>query len=83
MLQTSAKSAVVVGGGIAGLSAAYELQESGFKVTVLEEKHLPGGRMAEEKVGSFMNITRRRYFLPGWHTSRKKTTTVSRTELVF
>ena len=47
MLQTSAKSAVVVGGGIAGLSAAYELQESGFKVTVLEEKHLPGGRMAE------------------------------------
>ena len=57
MLQTSARSAVVVGGGIAGLSAAYELQKSGFKVTVLEEKHLPGGRMAEEKVGSFMNIT--------------------------
>ena len=57
MLQTSAKSAVVVGGGIAGLSAAYELQKSGFEVTVLEEKHLPGGRMAEEKVGSFMNIT--------------------------
>ena len=57
MLQTSAKSAVVVGAGIAGLSAAYELQRTGFKVTVLEEKHLPGGRMAEEKVGSFMNIT--------------------------
>ncbi len=48
---------VVVGSGIAGLSCAYELQKSGFTVTVLEEKHLPGGRMAEEKVGSLMNIT--------------------------
>ena len=51
------KSVVVVGSGIAGLSTAFELQKAGFTVTVLEEKHLPGGRMAEEKVGSFMNIT--------------------------
>ena len=51
------RNVVVVGSGIAGLSTAYELQKAGFKVTVLEEKHLPGGRMAEEKVGSFMNIT--------------------------
>ena len=57
MSQSSPKSVVVVGAGLAGLSAAYELQKSGFKVSVLEEKHLPGGRMAEEKVGSFMNIT--------------------------
>ena len=51
------KRVVVVGSGIAGLSTAFELQKAGFTVTVLEEKHLPGGRMAEEKVGSFMNIT--------------------------
>ena len=51
------KSFVVVGSGIGGLSAAYVLQKTGFTITVLEEKHLPGGRMAEERVGSFMNIT--------------------------
>lgn len=48
---------MVVGAGIAGLSAAYELSKAGFTVTVLERKHLAGGRMAEEMVGSFMNIT--------------------------
>ena len=57
MIRKSSRNAVVVGSGIAGLSTAYELQKAGFTVTVLEEKHLPGGRMAEEKVGSFMNIT--------------------------
>lgn len=57
MPEASPKSVVVVGSGIAGLSTAYELQKAGFAVTVLEEKHLAGGRMAEEKVGSLMNIT--------------------------
>lgn len=51
------KDVVVVGSGIAGLTAAYELDKAGYKVTVLEKKHLAGGRMAEELVGSFMNIT--------------------------
>ena len=57
MSQITPRNAVVVGSGIAGLSTAYELRKAGFNVTVLEEKHLAGGRMAEEKVGSFMNIT--------------------------
>jgi oxygen-dependent protoporphyrinogen oxidase len=51
------QTAVVLGSGIAGLSTAYELDKAGYTVTVLESKHLAGGRMAEEMVGSFMNVT--------------------------
>jgi monoamine oxidase len=35
---------VVLGGGIAGLVAAYELRELGYECTVLEARHRPGGR---------------------------------------
>ena len=35
---------VVLGGGIAGLVAAYELQPLGYNVTVLEARTRPGGR---------------------------------------
>jgi monoamine oxidase len=38
------KSVVVLGGGIAGLTAAYELERSGFNVTVLEARARVGGR---------------------------------------
>ena len=37
-------TAIVVGGGLAGLSAAYELQQSGWQVTLLEAKPQIGGR---------------------------------------
>lgn len=37
-------TAIVVGGGLAGLSAAYELQRDGWQVTVLEAGATPGGR---------------------------------------
>ena len=40
----------VVGAGIAGLTAAYRLQEQGFLVTVLESNRSPGGRMTETEV---------------------------------
>jgi hypothetical protein len=36
---------IVVGTGIAGLTAAYRLQEAGHSVAVLEENNYPGGRM--------------------------------------
>ncbi len=36
---------VVVGGGIAGLSAAWQLQQAGVEVVVLEQGHEAGGRM--------------------------------------
>jgi oxygen-dependent protoporphyrinogen oxidase len=50
-------SVVVVGSGIAGLSAAYELQKAGFGVVVFESRHLAGGRMAEDWRGPFWRPT--------------------------
>lgn len=34
----------VLGGGVAGLSAAHELAERGFEVTVLEGRDVAGGK---------------------------------------
>lgn len=39
------KSVVVLGAGIAGLVAAYELQRAGYSVTVLEARNRIGGRV--------------------------------------
>src|SRR3954465_9883940 len=37
-------SVAVLGGGVAGLSAAHELSERGFSVTVYEARDRPGGK---------------------------------------
>jgi monoamine oxidase len=39
------RKVIVVGAGLAGLGAAYELAQSGHEVTVLEASHRPGGRI--------------------------------------
>ncbi len=43
-----ADDAIVVGAGFAGLSAAYELEQRGFNVTVLEARDRLGGRITTE-----------------------------------
>ncbi len=43
------KRVIVIGGGIAGLSAAWDLQKKGYKVRVLESEPVAGGRMRSLK----------------------------------
>ena len=38
-------TAVIVGAGIAGLSAAWELRKAGFQVSIFEKENFTGGRM--------------------------------------
>ena len=45
VLSQSSKKIIVIGGGLAGLCAAYELREAGHNVTVLEARTRPGGRV--------------------------------------
>ncbi|XP_010543559.2 PREDICTED: protein FLOWERING LOCUS D [Tarenaya hassleriana] len=48
--QPSRPSVVIVGAGLAGLAAARQLLRSGFKVTVLEGRKRPGGRVYTKKM---------------------------------
>jgi uncharacterized protein with NAD-binding domain and iron-sulfur cluster len=44
MAGVARKRVVILGGGIAGMSAAHELIERGFEVEVFERKPIPGGK---------------------------------------
>ena len=39
-----AERVIVLGGGVGGMSAAHELAERGFEVTVYETRPIPGGK---------------------------------------
>ena len=43
--QGPSKRVVIVGAGLAGLSAGYELTQAGHDVTILEARTPPGGRV--------------------------------------
>ncbi|NRB40215.1 MAG: FAD-dependent oxidoreductase [Pseudomonadales bacterium] len=45
------QEAIVVGAGMAGLTAAYELEQRGYKVTVLEARDRIGGRIGTLDMG--------------------------------
>ncbi|WP_280768328.1 phytoene desaturase family protein [Salipaludibacillus daqingensis] len=46
------KQAVVIGGGLAGLSAAIRLQYEGFQTTILEKNNDIGGKLHEVSLGT-------------------------------
>ncbi len=47
----SGNKIAVIGSGISGLSAAYELQSRGYDVTVFEKESSVGGRLSTSKLG--------------------------------
>lgn len=44
-LEGEPKNIVILGGGLAGLAAGFELKSAGHKVTILEARKQPGGRV--------------------------------------
>jgi uncharacterized protein with NAD-binding domain and iron-sulfur cluster len=59
---------IVLGGGVAGMSAAHELAERGFAVTVYETRSIPGGKARSMPVPGSGTGARRD--LPGEHGFR-------------
>ena len=45
---------VVIGGGIAGLTAAFRLQQAGASILVLEAAGRPGGRLTTDTVDGYV-----------------------------
>ncbi len=51
----SQKRVIILGAGIAGLVAAYELHKAGFSVTMLESRCRPGGRIMTLRSGDVVD----------------------------
>ncbi len=64
----SRKKVIIIGGGVAGLSAAHELVNRGFEVEVYETKGIPGGKARSMPVPD--SDTPGRKPLPGEHGFR-------------
>lgn len=64
----SGRRVAILGGGVGGMTAAHELIEKGFEVTVFERKSIPGGKARSIEV-SGSGVDGRRN-LPGEHGFR-------------
>lgn len=64
------KSVAILGAGIAGLVAAYELLKAGYAVTVLEARDRPGGRAWSVRKGSKIIQTGRPDQVVDWAEGR-------------
>ena len=53
-IATSQKKVIVVGGGIAGLSAGIYAQKCGFDTTIIESHSIPGGNCTSWKRGGYL-----------------------------
>jgi len=53
----------IVGAGLAGLAAGWELQQAGLRVVVFEESSLPGGRARTERADAFLIETGAQFVL--------------------
>ena len=47
------KKAIVIGGGVTGLSTAWKLSEKGYKVSVIESEKSFGGLAKTIKIGNY------------------------------
>jgi protoporphyrinogen oxidase len=65
------KQAVVVGGGCAGLTAAYTLKKANYDVLVLEAAPTIGGRMSVFEKDGFMLDEKAQFVHPGYHIARE------------
>jgi 15-cis-phytoene desaturase len=65
---TAAKRVAVFGGGVAGMTAAHELAERGFQVTVYEQRAVPGGKARSLDVPN--SAAGQQRALPGEHGFR-------------
>lgn len=52
---TNRKSVAILGAGISGLTAAYELSKAGYDCIVLEASHRPGGRNMTVRSGDIID----------------------------
>ncbi|MBW2606404.1 MAG: FAD-dependent oxidoreductase [Deltaproteobacteria bacterium] len=66
----SAKIAIV-GAGISGLGAGYQLMKAGFKPVIFEKESFTGGRMSSDRVDGF-TIDKGAYTFPEFHKNLRR-----------